>query len=249
MLGFACALCFVAAHASSQLRAQEGGQRIDFSGRWQNRWQNVRLADRATRFSVVGDDGTAVLLAASERAAAALWHRVDLPRGTAATVSWRWKIAEALSDTGREREKAGDDYAARFFVVFDGEPFSRRARALCYVWAAGEPVGSVYRNPFFSNVVTIVLQSGNERVGRWIREERDFLRDFEAAFGEPPREVSAVAVMVDTDNTESRATAWFADIDIRSRATHGNQEDGSEPADPRSRPGRGSFEPPAAERR
>lgn len=117
----------------------------------------------------------------------------------------------------REREKPGDDYAARFFVIFDGEPFSRSARAICYVWAASEPVVSRYRNPYFSNVVTIVLRSGDELTGEWVREERDFMADYREAFGELPSSVTAVAVMADTDDTGGHATSWFTDIRFLSR--------------------------------
>ncbi|MCH7475779.1 MAG: DUF3047 domain-containing protein, partial [Gemmatimonadetes bacterium] len=35
-------------------------------------------------------------------------------------------------------------------------------------------------------------------------------------FGKPPETISAVAIMVDTDNTNSIATAWFDDIALTS---------------------------------
>ncbi len=82
------------------------------------------------------------------------------------------------------------------------------------MWAANEPVGSTFPNPYISNVTTIVLQSGDDRAGRWMREERDFMADYFAAFGEAPRRVTAVAVMADTDDTNGRATAGFADIKL-----------------------------------
>jgi hypothetical protein len=44
---------------------------------------------------------------------------------------------------------------------------------------------------------------------RSVAEGRDFVRDYRAAFGEPPKLVAAVAVMVDTDNTKSSALACF----------------------------------------
>ncbi len=190
--------------------------RADFGDGWAERWESARLADRTNRFTVVQDGGRPVLKIESDNSASALWYPLDSEAIEEGQVAWRWRVEGALSGNGKEREKRGDDYAARFFVIFDGQPFSRRARAICYVWAASEPVGSAFRNPYFSNVATIVLQSGNDRSGQWIREERDFVRDYRAAFGERPRRLSAVAVMVDTDNTRRRATSWFADIVIES---------------------------------
>jgi hypothetical protein len=40
--------------------------------------------------------------------------------------------------------------------------------------------------------------------------------DYHQAYGEAPKTVTAVAVMVDTDDTSSQATAWFADIELAS---------------------------------
>jgi hypothetical protein len=202
--------------APNDVRAQEAQPLMEarFEEEWQERWSEVKLARRANRFTTETDTSGAVLRAESERAASALWYRLDLGLQQAAVVSWRWKVASALTGNDREREKRGDDYAARFFVIFDDEPFSRGARAICYVWATNEPVGSEYRNPYFSSVQTVVLQSGNGRAGAWMREERNFLQDYRAAFGEEPKSLTALAVMVDTDNTEANVSAWFGDIAV-----------------------------------
>jgi len=189
--------------------------RAGYAGDQLKSWRSVKLATRANRFSVVDEDGASVLRIDSERSASALYYDVNRKRQQVGKVAWRWKIDRSLTGEAPERTKRGDDYAARFFVVFDGEPFSRTARAICYVWAASELVGSTYRNPYFSDVVTIVLESGNARRGKWVPEERDFIRDYKAAFGSLPESVSAIAVMVDTDNTRSRATAWFDVIIVK----------------------------------
>ncbi len=187
----------------------------EFAVDWTQRWMTAELARRVNRFTVAEEGTARVLKVESDRSASALYYTIDRPPRHAGQVSWRWKIDRTLTGGAPERTKRGDDYAARFFVVFDGEPFSRTARAICYVWAAGEPAGSAFRNPFFPNVVTMVLQSGNERSGEWVSEERDFIRDYKAAFGTLPKSVSAIAVMVDTDNTRSRATAWFDKIIVK----------------------------------
>lgn len=202
--------------------------RVDFGEGWADRWIEVRLASRSNRFFTVEVDGEPVLKVESTRSASAVWHRVAPASGDGHVLSWRWKVDGSLTGNRREREKRGDDYAARFFVIFDGEPFTRRARALCYVWAASEQVGSVYRNPYFPDVVTVVLQSGDARSGAWVMEERDVIRDYREAFGEPPDVLVAVAVMVDTDNTGSSATAWFDAITLepaRSEALSENPPD------------------------
>ncbi len=181
------------------------------------RWVETRLDARLNRFNVVEDEGRRVLQVESDNSASALWHPFDLEPSAGRRVAWLWRLEATLTGNRREREKRGDDYAARFFVIFDGEPFSRSARAICYVWPASESVGSRYRNPYFPNVLTIVLRSGDELAGEWVREERDFMADYREAFQESPRSVTAVAVMADTDDTGGRATSWFGDISLERR--------------------------------
>jgi hypothetical protein len=205
--------------------------RADFSQGWAERWEEVRLAARSNRIIVVEDGGASVLKVVSERSASALWHPIDVAPGDGARVSWAWKVERPLMKNEREREKRGDDYAARLFVIFNAEPFSREARAVCYVWSSSEPAGSVYRNPYFPNVVTIVVRSGTERIGRWVREERDFLQDYRDAFGEDPAAVTAVAVMVDTDNTKGSAQSWFDSIELQMQDP--NVDGGPQPANRR----------------
>ncbi|MHC4342236.1 MAG: DUF3047 domain-containing protein, partial [Planctomycetota bacterium] len=183
------------------------------------RWIDIKLADRATRFTLVSERERSVLRADSEEAAAALWHELDLSPRTDHVVTWRWKVTRALNENASEREKKGDDYAARFFVIFDDEPFSKKARAICYVWAASEPVGATYPNPYISSVATIVLQSGDVNAGEWVIETREFVDDYVSAFGQAPRTITAVAVMVDTDDTKQDATAWFDKISVELRST------------------------------
>ncbi len=189
-----------------------------FDAGWQERWREQRLAWRKTLYRTVERDGEAVLRAESWRSASGLWRplRVDAP--VSGTISWRWKIEHPIPRNRREREKRGDDYAARVFVVFGGEFAERDARAVCYVWAADLPVGSVFASPYTENVAMIVVASGVAGAGEWAEVERDFVSDYRAFFGEPPRTVSAVAVMVDTDNTSTLARTFFDDILVAASA-------------------------------
>ncbi len=58
----------------------------------------------------------------------------------------------------------------------------------------------------------VVLQSGDARAGTWIGEQRDVVEDYREAFGEAPATIAAVALMIDTDDTQSSAAAWFDDM-------------------------------------
>ena len=96
--------------------------------------------------------------------------------------------------------------------MFDGTPFARTTPLLMYVWAGNESVGNVYPSPYSDQAATIVLRSGDVDSGEWFMEERDVSADFERYFGRPAERVTGVVLMVDTDNTDSQATAWFDEL-------------------------------------
>lgn len=175
-------------------------------------WERVRLDRRPTAYAVTSLAGEQVLVATSDNAAAAVLRRVETDTPARAVLEWRWRIAESLSDNHDELTRHGDDYAARVFVIFGDEPFKPGTRALCYVWAGQQPIGAHYENPVIEDVATFVVRSGNRRAGRWVREQRDVVTDYQTAFGEPPPPVTGVAIMVDTDDTGSSSIAWFDDL-------------------------------------
>jgi hypothetical protein len=206
-----------------------------FDTGWRAPWQERRLASRVNRFAVVEDNGELVLRADSDGAASALWRALTITSLEAGQLSWRWKIAGTVEGLHREREKDGDDYAARVFVVFDGDLTDRDTRALCYVWATHEPIGSVFPSPYVPTVATFVLESGNSRAGQWIGAERDVMADYEAVFGGQPERITGVALMVDTDNTRSRLTTYFDDLVLRYRTRHAEPAGSGRPGEPERR--------------
>jgi len=181
-------------------------------------WERVRLDRRPTAYAVTALAGEPVLVATSENAAAALLRRVETEAPTRAVLEWRWRVVESLTENDRELTRHGDDYAARVFAIFGDDPFKPGTRALCYVWAGQQPIGARYENPVVKDVVTFVLQSGDRVAGRWVREQRDLVADYQAAFGELPPPVTGIAIMVDTDDTKSAAIAWFDDVRLEVRA-------------------------------
>lgn len=185
---------------------------LEFGPQGDLSWSEKRLAAKPTRFILVEDDGQNALMAISRNSASALWTPLEKEIDEGVELSWRWKVTRGLSGALEERAKRGDDYPARVLVAFDPDPFDKDARALCYVWAREQPIGAIYRNPYSSNVATIVLRSGRRGLREWIPESRNVVADYRRAFGEIPNKIYAVAVMVDTDDTSSRATAWFSDM-------------------------------------
>jgi len=206
----------------------------------------VRGVERRTVYALVESQGATVLRAEARASASGLVRRLRATVEKTPLLKWRWKVANVL---GRSdiRRKAGDDFPARVYVLFD-YPVSRLsfaeragllvaraldggdvpAATLCYVWDGGAPAGTIFPSAYTRRVRMIVVESGAARVGRWVTVERDVAADFRAAFGEEAPPIAGIAIAADTDNTGESAVAWFGDISLHPRpeATAGSEPTG-----------------------
>ena len=194
-------------------------------------WRLVTFDEtRPTEYAQAEEQGRTVVSARSDSGVAGLV--AELPRDLAPhAISWQWRVDQCL-DNDHERERSGDDYAARVFVLYGREsartpwgwlrrrmadsPFGHVVpkRAVSYVWASGGQWGDVYRNPGFRNVSTMVLEDECHPPGTWVSERRELAADFSLAFRGSMPEVVGVALMTDTDDTRSQAVTWYADVTL-----------------------------------
>lgn len=163
-----------------------------------------------TEYRIVEDAGQKVLQANSQGTASGLVFETEYDPKEYPVLSWRWKVANTLVK-GDSRTKAGDDYAARIYVVFP-HWFFPKTRTLNYIWANQLPKGSSQISPFASNDMMIAEESGSDKVGQWVSVRRNIVEDYRRAFGEDPPKIGAIAIMTDTDGTGESAVAWYSDI-------------------------------------
>jgi hypothetical protein len=163
-----------------------------------------------TEYSVEQEDGRTVVRAVSQAAASGLVKEIRFNPVHYRYLRWSWKINNTIKG-GDEKTKAGDDYAARVYVVFPGR-FFWQTKALNYIWANKLPKGESIPNAFASGAMMVAVESGPSQAGQWLNEERDILADYRRLFGEEPGEAEAIAIMTDTDNTGESASAWYGEI-------------------------------------
>ncbi len=175
-------------------------------------WQVKEFKGR-TDYRVVREATGNVLQAESHGVASALILKQQIDLQKFPVLSWRWKVQNVLAK-GDARSKAGDDYAARVYVIFP-HWFFPKTRAINYIWANKLPPGTVVPNSFTSRAIMIALESGDEHAGKWMIESRNVYADYRAIFGEEPPLAGAIAVMTDSDNTGGSALAWYDDIQLK----------------------------------
>ncbi len=186
-----------------------------FDDNWRDSWHEKKLFSKPTVYRVTSDEGKPVLHGVSHSANSGLLRELMLsPTHYPVRLRWQWKITQTLGAEASEKTRSGDDYVARICVVFEDSFIPLRTRSIQYVWSSREPVGAVYRSPYSKHVGMIVLQSGDQAAGQWLAEERDVIADYRDYFGRDPQGISAIGIVVDTDNTNTQGEAWFTDLQI-----------------------------------
>ena len=157
-------------------------------------------------------EGRPCIAAESHASASGLVFEIDFDPEAMPILTWEWWVEAPLAKADAT-QKSGDDYPARVYVVFPS-PLFWRTRALNYIWDNRLAKGTILPNAYTNNAMMVVAESGPERTGQWVREERDLRRDFIQAFGEEPPRAGAIAIMTDTDDTGESARAWYGPIRI-----------------------------------
>ncbi len=188
-----------------------------------------------TEYVLVREGEQVVVKATSDASASGLTKEVAINPKDYPIVHWRWKVENLLQRSDVSR-KDGDDYPARLYITFAYDPdkvsFGKKLKykagraifgdipigALNYIWETNTPVGAIVENAYTDFAQMIVVESGPQKVGMWVDEERNIYEDYKKAFGEEPPMINGVAIMSDTDNTKERATAFYGDISFRKAA-------------------------------
>jgi len=191
-----------------------GESKGDFEANWTKRGFPFIAA---TDYRVVESDSDGVsVVSHSENANRAMIREVSVQSPKIARLSWNWRVTSQLTGEPSERSKSGDDFAARVFVVFETSLVPTRTRAINYVWAAKEVPDTSFPSPYTDNVMHIVLRNTGGDTGEqaWQTEARDVMQDYLNYFGQSASEISGVAIMTDTDNTDGRAAAEFTNLKL-----------------------------------
>jgi len=184
---------------------------------------------KQTAYELIKDGDAVVVKAVSDASASGLTKAVTIDPKEYPIVRWRWKVENVLKHSDVSR-KDGDDYPARLYITFAYDPdkvsLGKKLKfktgqalfgdipigALNYIWDTNTPIGTIVENAYTDFAQMVVVESGMQKVGRWVSEQRNIYEDYKQAFGEEPPLMNGVAIMTDTDNTKEQATAYYGDI-------------------------------------
>ena len=185
-----------------------------------------------SKYSLVKDGDKSILKAESRASASAIVYRRTFNIYENPRLHWRWKVTH-LSDRGNPKEKAGDDYPIRVYVMFQYDPnraslgeslIYKATKAiygkypphstLNYVWTGANIFERFIASPYTGKAYMVVLERGKEKAGQWIEESVNVLEDYRKAYGKEPPATAGIAVMSDSDNTGTNAEAYLEFIEV-----------------------------------
>ncbi len=194
-------------------------------------WKTVTFFNTPpTEYQVVKYRGEYVLKAHGIGTSSCLFREVKAELGSFPLISWRWKISNVIRQA-IETRKDRNDSAARIIVVFEavpGEmpPWYRLEYLLKgiiwknaplgprieYIWGNKIEKGRIVDNPSVGGSRMIILESGERKANRWIREKRNVVEDYRTAFGADPQGIVALGIQTDTDQSNEGVTAYYSEI-------------------------------------
>lgn len=196
-------------------------------------WRHYPLpGKKPTQYTYKRLDGRHSVMARATASASMLRQPVRVDPAMLGKLNFSWKVPELIADADLTlREK--HDSPVRVVMVFDGDrsTFSMKNTmlselaktltgeelpyaTLMYVWCNACTSGTVLVNPRTDRIREIALETGPDKLNRWLDYQRDIRADYKKAFGEAPGALLDIGIMTDTDNTRQTAMAWYGPISL-----------------------------------
>ena len=122
-----------------------------------------------------------------------------------------WKVEKDLSGI-IENSKKGHDYAARVFVIKKTGSTALSNRAINYVFSSNNNVNEHWRSPYTKKSVDYVLSTTKEHLDTWVTVKANVKDDFLKFHELNLTDLTAVAIMTDTDNSKLKAISYYQNI-------------------------------------
>ncbi len=169
-----------------------------------------------TIYSVLRDDSLTYLSSESADASSGLFIKTKHKATPDMWLEWKWRAHQFPQKKNPDKlsNRSEDDFSARVYVIFAASNIFR-SDVIEYVWDEFLPVGSHSESPFSDRIHLLVVKNGHPSsdANGWDLQARNVYQDYKSLFGKEPKyDIGMIAVMSDSDNTGTRASADFADI-------------------------------------
>jgi len=178
--------------------------------------RKVRGADAKTQYSVGNNENGNFLRAEANNSASGLGKKIKINLKQTPYLNITWKIEKDLSGI-IENSKKGHDYAARVFVVKKTGATPLSNRALNYVFSSNNDIGTYHPSPFTKKSIDYVLSTTKKNLNEWVSTKVNVKDHFKKFHNLDLDEISAIAIMSDTDNSKLTSIAYYQNIYFSSK--------------------------------
>ena len=149
--------------------------------------------------------------AEAEGKGSGLGKEVEINLSKTPFINITWKVEKDLSGI-IENSKKGHDYAARVFVIKKTGSTVLSNRAINYVFSSNNSIGDNWSSPYTKKSIDYVLSTTKDNLDTWVTVKANVKKHFKKLHGLNVDELSGVAIMTDTDNSELKAIAYYQNI-------------------------------------
>ena len=111
-----------------------------------------------------------------------------------------------------ENSKKGHDFAARVFVIKKTGSTALSNRAISYVFSSNNNVGESWPSPYTKKSIDYVLSTTKKNLNTWVSVKSNVKDDFLKLHNLDISDLSGVAIMTDTDNSQLKTISYYQNI-------------------------------------
>ena len=173
--------------------------------------RKVRGSNGKTKYTLGINENGSFLRAEAKGAASGLGKKVKIDLNKTPFINITWKIEKDLKGID-EKSKKGHDFAARVFVVKKTGLTPLSNKAVNYVFSSNNSTNEFWRSPYTKSSIDYVLSTTKENLNEWVTVKANVKEHFKKLHDLNVEELTGLAIMTDTDQTDIKAISYYQNI-------------------------------------
>ena len=173
--------------------------------------RKVRGSNGKTKYSLGMNENGSFLRAEAKGTASGLGKKVKINLNKTPFINITWKIEKDLKGID-EKSKKGHDFAARVFVVKKTGLTPLSNKAVNYVFSSNNSTNEFWRSPYTKSSIDYVLSTTKDNLNEWVTVKANVKEHFKKLHDLNVEELTGIAIMTDTDQTDIKAISYYQNI-------------------------------------
>ena len=173
--------------------------------------RKVRGSNGKTKYSLGMNENGSFFKAEANGTASGLGKKVKIDLNKTPFLNITWKIEKDLKGID-EKTKKGHDFAARVFVVKKTGLTPLSNKAVNYVFSSNNSTNEFWKSPYTKSSIDYVLSTTKENLNEWVTVKANVKEHFKKLHGLNVEELTGLAIMTDTDQTDIKTISYYQNI-------------------------------------